>query len=200
MHNCDELYHWVKDYIDRKCIERGVMPGKIQGTTYAWMFYLRRGLFNQEFLSATSQLFFYKIKKEIGHFNFQIAGLETGSTPLLVGIPLIGRVFNLDINAFSVRKEPKKYGLQNWIEGIPNDNPVLLVDDLCNSSASMRQCYDICMRQGIPVLDHAFCIVNKVNKSIHTEARVQTDMYLPSNIKMHYLFDLDDFNLENPSH
>jgi orotate phosphoribosyltransferase len=145
-------------------------------------------------------MFFLKVKEEIGHFNFQLAGLETGSTPLLAGIPIIGRVVNIDLNAFSVRKERKQYGLLNWVEGLPNDKPVMLIDDLCNSSMSMKQCYDVCKNEKLEILNYAFCIVNKVNKKIHTEDRVKSDMYLPPSIKMLYLFDLDDFNLSNPSH
>jgi orotate phosphoribosyltransferase len=158
------------------------------------MFYLRNGLFDHKFASAISQLFVHKVTETLGHFDFQIAGLETGSTPML------GRVYNLDINAFSVRKEQKKYGLLNWIEGRPNDKPVMIIDDLCNSSMSMKQCYDICKQENLEVLDHAFCLVNKVNKGTHTQLRTQSDMYLPPDIKMIYLFDLDDFNLSSPSH
>jgi hypothetical protein len=133
----DELHFWTKNYIEKNCLIRNrVMPGKIPGTTYTWIFYLRNGLFNHEFLSAVSQMFIHKVKHEIGQFNFQISGLETGSTPLLAGIPLIARVFDLNINSFSIRKEQKTYGLLNWIEGMPNEKPVMLIDDLCNSSIS----------------------------------------------------------------
>lgn len=197
----DELHQWTKKYIEEKClIKNRWMPGKIPGTSYTWIFYLRNGLFNHEFLSAVSQMYLYKVKQEVGHFDFQIAGLETGSTPLLAGIPLISRVFNLDINSFSIRKEQKTYGLLNWIEGIPNEKPVMLIDDLCNSSMSMKQGYDILRNENIDVFNYAFSLVNKVNKNIHKEVRTRTDMYLPENIKMIYLFDLDDFNLYNPSH
>ncbi len=191
----------TKNYIEKNClIKNRVMPGKLPGTTYTWIFYLRNGLFNHEFLSAVSQMFIQKVKHEIGHFDFQISGLETGSTPLLAGIPLIGRVFDLNINSFSIRKEQKTYGLLNWIEGMPNEKPVMLIDDLCNSSMSMKKSYDILQEEKIPVFNYAFSIINKVNKNIHKETRVKSDMYLPEDIKMIYLFDLDDFNLENPSH
>jgi orotate phosphoribosyltransferase len=197
----DELHFWTKNYIEKNCLIRNrIMPGKIPGTTYTWIFYLRNGLFNHEFLSAVSQMFIHKVKHEIGHFDFQISGLETGSTPLLAGIPLIARVFDLNINSFSIRKEQKTYGLLNWIEGMPNEKPVMLIDDLCNSSMSMKKSYDILQEEKIPVFNYAFSIINKVNKNTHKEIRIKSDMYLPEDIKMLYLFDLDDFNLENPSH
>jgi orotate phosphoribosyltransferase len=196
-----ELYEWTKNYIDTRCIVRNTpMPGKLPGTRYTWMFYLRNGLFNHEFSSAISQMFLYKAIHEIGHFDFQITGLETASTPMLTSIPLIGRVFGIDINSFSIRKERKEYGLQNIIEGLPNDKPCLLLDDLCNSSASMRRAHDVLLEEKLQVMNFAFCIVNKVNKDIHAQSRQTTDMYLPDTIKMIHLFDLDDFNLFGSSH
>ena len=197
----ENLYNWTEDYINKKCIIRKPgMPGKLPGTIYSWMFYLRNGLFNHEFNSAIAQMFIYKIKKEIGHFDFQICGLETASTPMLSSIPIIGRVFNLDINAFSIRKNRKEYGLLNCIEGIPNNKPCLIIDDLCNSSMSMKKAYNILNEENIPVLPYAFSIVNKVNKNVHSAYRREHDMYLPENIKALYLFDLDNFNLFGPSH
>ena len=187
----DELHMWTKKYIKEKCIiTNNVMPGKIPGTTYTWMFYLRRGLFNHEFLSAVSQMFFYKIEKEIGHFNFQIAGLETASTPMLAAFPLIGRMFEKNLNSFSIRKERKEYGLKNWVEGIPNKFPVLLIDDLCNSSNSLYLAKNILENEKIPILNKAFVLVNKTN---HIDNN--TDKYINSDMEMISLFNLSDFGL-----
>jgi orotate phosphoribosyltransferase len=188
----NDLHAWVKSYIDEKCIIRNtVMPGKLPGTTYTWIFYLRRGLFNHEFLSAVAQMFYYKVEKDIGHFNFQIAGLETASTPMLSSFPIIGRIFKKNINAFSIRKEKKEYGLRNWIEGIPNDKPVLLIDDLCNSSNSLLKAKQILENEKLTVLNYAFVLVNKTVHIENTE-----DKYLKSNIKMISLFNLNDFKLK----
>lgn len=202
-----EYYEQVRDYINEFCLVRNTkMPGKIPGTTYTWCFYLRNGLFNPGFMTTIAQMFVYKIQKEIGHFNFQLAGLETASTPMLSGIPVTTRgLFKIEMNAFSIRKNQKEYALQNWIEGIPNHLPVMIIDDLCNSSMSMKKCYDVIKAtrvndKQLEILDHAFCIVNKVNKKVHDEVRSKSDMYLPSSIKMISLYDLDDFNLASPSH
>jgi orotate phosphoribosyltransferase len=188
----NDLHAWVKSYIDEKCIVRNtLMPGKLPGTTYTWIFYLRKGLFNHEFLSAVAQMFYYKVEKDIGHFNFQIAGLETASTPMLSSFPIIGRIFKKNINAFSIRKERKEYGLRNWIEGIPNDKPVLLIDDLCNSSNSLLKAKQILENEKLTVLNYAFVLVNKTVHIENTE-----DKYLKSNIKMISLFNLNDFKLK----
>lgn len=198
----DDLHAKCKKFINTNCIVRNtVMPGKLPGTTYTWMFYLRNGLFNVDFLQAISTLFLMKVQNEIGHFDFQITGLETGSTPLLIGIPIFAKMYDLDIPAFSVRKEPKTYGLLNQFEGVAHlDLPCLIVDDLCNSGNSMAKAYQILKDHELPVMNYAFSIVNKVNKGVHQPSRQTTDLYLPKEIKMLYLFDLDDFELSNPSH
>jgi orotate phosphoribosyltransferase len=199
----DDAYEFCKKYIDEVCIVRNqVMPARAPGKVYTWMFYLRRGLFNPDFARSVSLLFLAKVEKEIGHFNFQLAGLETGSTPLLSAIPLVAKTYNIDINAFSVRKERKSYGLLNWIEGIPNNKPIMLIDDLCNSKETMRTAYNTIRtyHPDLQFMNNAFVVVNKVNKTVHEPKRQTTDMYLPETIKMLYLYDMDDFDLHIPSH
>jgi len=193
---------WVHEYIDRICIVRDTsMPGKKPGTKYSWMFYLRRGLFDKKFINAISQMFIYKIEREVGvEFDFQLSGMETAATPMLVGIPLIASVYDIDINSFVVRKEQKEYGLCNWLEGVPNSKKVLLIDDLCNSGISMGRAYNILSNMGVEFVPYAFSIVNKSNVEVHTQQRLNSDMYLPPEFKMVSLFTLDDFNLTSPSH
>ena len=129
------LWQWGRDYIHTHCIERRDqahrMPGKRPGTWYTWIFMLRRGLYNPQFLKAVSQMFEYRIAQELGHKDFQVAGRESAAAPLLVGLATWAGV-----NAISVRKEQKDCGLQQWVEGVPNSLPVMIVDDLCSSSGS----------------------------------------------------------------
>jgi orotate phosphoribosyltransferase len=197
----EQLKQWTQSFINDVCIVRNTkMPAKKAGDWYTWMFYLRRGLFNHRFLSAVSQMFIYKMERIDSDLNFQISGLETAATPMLAGIPLIARVYGDDINAFVVRQERKQYGLLNTIEGLPNTKPVLMLDDLCNSSSSLSKCYKELIDLKHEVCDTAFVLVNKSNEEVHTRERLNTDMYLPAHIKVISLFTLDDFNLSNPSH
>ena len=195
------LKEWVHNYIDTKCIVRNTeMPGKLPGSTYTWMFYLRKGLFNHQFLINISQMFIYHMERLDPKFNFQLTGLETAATPMLAAIPRVGSVMGVDINAFVVRKERKTYGLLNIIEGTPNDKLAIIIDDLCNSSRSMAQCLNALTIENIPVANVAFSIINKSNKDVHNKTRLVGDMHLPKEIKVISLFDLDDFDLDNPSH
>lgn len=188
---------WLIDYIDKNCIVR-IQPGKPQmlgkapGTSYNWQFYLRRGLFNPDFNEMVAHLFLDLVQEKIGHFDFQIAGLETASTPLLVSIPIVARSFGIKLNAFSVRKNRKEYGIHNWIEGIvEKDKPVLLLDDLCNSSNSMQKAmYTIHGDQKLEFLKFAFAIVNK------SEEVFKKCKNMPPDMQMLSLFSLKDFTLE----
>ena len=191
---------FVKNFINELCIYR-VKPGdpflvgKQPGTTYSWQFYLRRGLFNHEFLTAVSEMFLQKVYDEYQSFDIQIAGLETASTPMLAGIPLVAARYGLNINAFSIRKNKKEYGLLNWIEGRVNNKPIILIDDLCSSTISLKKALDVLIEINLTqnILDRAFCIVNKRNVVDKTKPAI--DIHLPEEIKVMYLYSLDDFNL-----
>jgi len=194
-------YEYCKEFIDKLCIWRSKngekLPGKMVGHEYVWMFYLRRGLFYKDFLECIAEMFIYKVEREIGHFNFQLAGMETASTPMLTAIPLICRAHGIEIEAFSIRKERKEYGLRNWIEGVPNKHlPVMLVDDLCNSQNSLLKAYEIVEQNKLELLGSSFTIVNKANKE--DEYKMDGDKYFKNaDIPMNFisLYTLDDFNL-----
>ena len=196
----DELWEWGRHYADHHCIIRRdkdhMLPGLPYGKNYRWQFYPRRGLYQPEFLRAVIQMFVYKVEQEIGHFNFQMCGVESAATPILCGAMLLN-----NIHVFSCRKEQKPYGLMNWLEGLPDPNlPVMLCDDLCNSTMSMKKAYTHCKEENLRIMPFAFSVFNKVNKGVHAQSRQTTDMYIPSWIKMLYIYDLDDFKLANPSH
>ena len=201
----DEEYfyaqEWLRDYINKYCIVRNTrMPGKGGKTWYSWMFYLRRGLFNPEFNINVAKMFLHKMERIDADFNFQITGLETAAYPMLTAIPMVAKVYGIDINAFIVRKSRKDYGLLNVFEGRPNQKVSIIIDDLCNSTMSMAKCYKTLEQENMEVASVAFAIVNKSNRGSHSAQRLATDMYLPQDIQVLSLFTLDDFGLSDPSH
>lgn len=195
-----------RKYIDDVCIWRSQngekIPAKYPGHYYTWQFYLRRALFNTAFMNSFTNLFVYQVEREVGHFNFQITGRETGATPMVSALTILCKAkYNIEINGFSVRKKRKEYGLKNYIEGIVAPNvPILIVDDLCNSAVSISECYQVLERLGYPLLDVVFTAVNKTN-SVDT-SKVKNDKYFEelgiSNVTFLSPFNLDDFNLNIP--
>ena len=205
--------NWLRKYISDNCIVRETMKGKAPGQIYTWCFYLRRGLYNPEFNKHLAVCFLYKVQEEVGHFNFQLSGLETAATPMITSIPIYAKqLLDVDIHSFVCRKTPKEYGLEEDWEGLPKrDLPVLMVDDLANSTMSMKRTSDILRENDLPKLNKAFVIVNKVNRRYHDmnlsdysleehAMRQNHDMYLSSDIDIMYLFDMDHFNLKGASH
>lgn len=192
---------WLRAYINKYCIVRNTpMPGKAKGSSYTWMFYLRKGLFNPEFMVNLGKAFIHEFERIDSEFDFQITGLETAATPMLVGISMVAKVYGIDLNAFVVRKNRKEYGLLNVFEGRPNQKISVLMDDLCNSGRSMAQAASVLEQEGMEVGHVAFTIVNKSNHGVHSQQRLGTDMHLPDNLQVISLFTLDDFGLSDPSH
>jgi len=202
--------NWMREYIDRNCIMRlgkdnwpeidgreikYEIDGKLPGSKYTWQFYLRRGCFDFNFLSLLSQMFIYKVEREIGHFNFQLSGLETAATPMLSAIPLVARGYDIELNAFVVKKEQKTYGIKNWIEGRPNTKlPVMIIDDLCSTSRAMAQAKKVLEDHNLEVLKHVFTIVNKWSKYSDNDIHKNYTKTIPDT-KVIHLFDCDSWNL-----
>ena len=207
----NSFWGWMKKYISANCIfHAGRGPAELlktswnidlredkswlafssdpNGKRYSWQFYLRRGCFDATFNSVLAQMFLYKVEREIGHFAFQISGLETAATPMLSAIPLVAKGFGIDLNSFVVKKEQKQYGIRNWIEGCPNpDLPVMIIDDLISSSNSMLIANKILQeKMDLKTMDYVFGIIN-LRSTTHC-------LKLPDK-KILYFFDCDDFNL-----
>ena len=207
----NSFWEWMKKYISDNCIFHAGQPrvehlktswnidlredkswlafsSDPNGKRYSWQFYLRRGCFDATFNSVLTQMFLYKVEREIGHFAFQISGLETAATPMLSAIPLVAKGFGIDLNSFVVKKEQKQYGIRNWIEGCPNpDLPVMIIDDLISSSNSMLIANKILQeKMDLKTMDYVFGIIN-LRSTTHC-------LKLPDK-KILYFFDCDDFNL-----
>lgn len=190
----DYMTEWLHQYINHYCIHRvppgePFLPGKIPGTTYSWQFYLRRGLFNSTFLNYVGCLFWDRFAEEYRSTPFQIAGMETGSTPIIVGLTMTAALFEIEVNSFSIRAERKKYGLMNMIEGIPNNLPVMVVDDLCNSKNTILRSKQVIEEEGLDIYKTFFTIVNKKPDKTNKH-----DKYIGDDVDIHSLFYLSDFD------
>ena len=203
--------NWMRKYIDSHCIMRlgkdywpdvdgrestnYEIDSKFPGGKDIWQFYLRRGCFDFNFLSLLSQMFIYKVEREIGHFNFQLSGLETAATPMLAAIPLVARGYDIELNAFVVKKEQRTFGIRNWIEGRPNKElHVMIIDDICSTSISMSKAKRVIEEHNLEVLNCVFAIVNKWSKYNGSEIHKNYSRNIP-NTKVIHLFDCDDWNL-----
>jgi ATP-binding cassette subfamily B protein RaxB len=106
------------------------------GQEQTWLLDLRPVLLNGRGLSAIAQQFWERFEKTL---PFQICGMESACIPMLSAISLEGEKRGHSVNAFIVRKERKTSGLGREIEGKIDGTPIVVIDDLTNSSASLEK-------------------------------------------------------------
>lgn len=159
-HERIRIHKFLYDYINDICIER-IKTKTIE--EYRCQFLLRRGFFNLQFLTYIGYLFWDKFADEYKKTPFQIAGVETASTPLLIGILMTAPTFECDdINCFSIRREKSP----NQFEGLVKPNlPVFIVDDICNSQKTIVLAARYLKEARLDVFYKAFAVVYKDERS-----------------------------------
>ncbi len=82
-----------------------------------------------------------------------VGGLTLGSDPIAVAVSSHAYRIGRRIPAFIVRKDPKKHGLQKWIEGpLPKHARVAVVDDVITSGKSVLDAITVLEEQGCRVV------------------------------------------------
>ena len=69
-----------------------------------------------------------------------IGGISVGADPLSSGVSQIGFLLGKKLNAFYVRKEPKKHGTSKWIEGpLKAGETVAILEDVVTTGGSSQK-------------------------------------------------------------
>lgn len=186
----------LRKFINDKCIRRvppgsQEMPGMPNSGIpfYSWQFYLRPAILNAEWLCYISECFWDKFTERFLERPFQIAGLESASISVITSILLTAPS---PVNAFAVRKERKVYGIGNIIEGIPNDLPVLFVDDLTSPKHyAFWKTVRALSEARLTLYPWAFVVVRKQSRDV--DAAIATSI---GTTRVESIFTLDDFDLE----
>jgi len=186
---------YFADYIVEHCLlkpERDYFFGKLPGTRYASQYYLANALYNQDFLARVAEGFYQLVEERVGHFNFQLTGRAWSAIPLLVALPAYLRLRGINVPAFMIKRERKTYGIHNFVEGqIDRSRPVLIVDDLCNSTNSFIHCRDVCLKEeNLVLLPYIFAVLNKYLPS--RDGDISYDRHLREDYKTLYLCHGDD--------
>lgn len=87
----------------------------------------------------TSVLFLRMLKDDIG----AVGGMSIGADPLASGVSQIGALLGKKLDAFYVRKEPKKHGTNKWIEGpLTSGKTVAILEDVVTTGGSSLKAID----------------------------------------------------------
>jgi orotate phosphoribosyltransferase len=98
-----------------------------------------------------------------GWFPEAVGGLTVGADPIAFSIARESlESSGQRINAFIVRKEPKKHGMQRYIEGMEDANgkDVVIIDDVCTTGGSTAQAIQKAKDAGMNILG-AICLVDR---------------------------------------
>lgn len=186
----------VRDIINSECIVRvpigsKELPAMGGRGFYTWQFYLRRAVLDPFCLKVICDDFWSKNEVEFKERPFQITGVESASLPIITALVMDGARRGLQVNAFTIRKERKAYGLRNLIEGIPTSLPVYFIDDLTSSqhNAFWHAIHAI-SEAGLKLNGLGYVLVLK--KKASESCIIETSL---GRIIMDSLFTLSDFSM-----
>ena len=82
-----------------------------------------------------------------------VGGLTLGADAIVVSTIFAARREGVDLPGFIVRKEPKKHGLEKWIEGValPRGSRVAIVDDVVTTGGSVMDAVREAKKAGLVV-------------------------------------------------
>ena len=81
-----------------------------------------------------------------------IGGISVGADPLSSGVSQIGFLLGKKLNAFYVRKEPKKHGTTKWIEGpLKTGETVTILEDVVTTGGSSQKAIEKVTEYGCKV-------------------------------------------------
>lgn len=168
-----------------RCKPGAYIPAKKAGLCYTWQYYLRRCIYDSVFSAKVGEAFWNVIDPG----NFVLGACEDAGVPIACAIQAKGRELGIDVPVISIKKEPKKYGLQNWTEGLLHDRPIMLVDDLAGSQSTLLRAEALIIGRGLKLHKQYFCLVNKAGANVQPNP-----VYVPS-AELVTLFSSDDFCL-----
>jgi len=91
-----------------------------------------------------------------------VGGLTVGADPIAFAIARESLHLPPQINAFVIRKQPKKHGMQRFIEGMDTaeGRKVVIIDDVCSTGGSTAQAIEKAKAAGMNILG-AICLVDR---------------------------------------
>jgi len=133
---------------------------------------------------------FIRKMQSLGWKPESVGGLTVGADPIAFAIARESLDLGQRINAFIVRKEPKKHGMQRFIEGMETSEGrnVVIIDDVCTTGGSTGQAIEKAKAAGMNILG-AICLVDR-------EMGARDSLRQEHNCPLEYIFTLSDLRRE----
>lgn len=155
-----------------------------------WVMDFKWQVVNWIFLKNYAIEFFKKIK-ESGLQSIQIWWLESWAIPIIAALSILDTE-NIIKNSFYIRKSRKKSDLAKRIEwNIVEWIPVILVDDILNSWASIR-------KQETILFDEFKINITAIFVAVRFHSMEYYNFFTEKNISVLSIFELDDFSDDLP--
>ncbi len=174
-----ELKEYIKTYIVNPTESDTPMPYIGRGHIE-----MQKWLLNPELLTSLTNYLYQKIS----HLdNYQLAGVETASFPLLTSLLDRAAADGKTVTGFYIRRSRKKSGRYLQIEGEPRNTPVILVDDVINSGLTALWAKTVLEKHDLTI-SHILTTIQYHENSYYS--------FLTKNTKLETIFRLDDFAIK----
>lgn len=111
-----------------------------------------------------------------------VGGLSVGADPLATGVSQLGYLLGKELDAFYVRKEPKKHGTSKWIEGpIKKGTNVAILEDVVTTGSSSLKAIEKIIEFGCNV-EQVLAIVDRNEGG--------REIFKQQGLNYNYLFDV----------
>ncbi len=123
------------------------------GTMSNFYFNCKPTTLNSEGMYLTGNLLYDIIKSRKSWKVKGVGGLTLGADPVANAIAYTAHINDELLEAFVVRKEPKKHGTMLWIEGnVKKGDKVVIVEDVITTGGSTKKAIDRAQECGLKVL------------------------------------------------
>ena len=177
----------VRAFIEKHCVltKQDERLLSRQGFRLGWLVDLRPAFLDGPTLSKIADEFWVQYRDLL---PFQVAGMEIAAIPLVAAIVVKGNELGFAVNGIIIRKQRKRDGRGRLVEGIPNEHPVIVVDDTFNSGESLEKARIVLAAEELHVF--GFFVVINYRAEMGQHWLEKTALPLVS------LFDLPEFGLE----
>jgi outer membrane protein assembly factor BamB/orotate phosphoribosyltransferase len=178
----DELLHFLKQHSVIRAGKEAIVL--TTGKPATWLIDTRIALLNPRMAHNIAALMWEKAEVLL---PFQLSCMEMTGIPLMVTIQAYALSMGHKVNGVIIRRERKSHGRQRQIEGELNELPIVHVDDILNSGASIKRAagaLSVCDRTISHVIALIDYRVNGVKEALAME-----------NIQTHFVFSLDALGL-----